>query len=1034
MFLSALHVMLAATLCLGCVEGYINNFRFRHSNVFKGDILPFTAQLTGTYYLDVLGTPELSYLTDLNKQGVVTAEHLRNHGLPTVCTGDTAGMIAALDGKSHNASSARLKALESKIHSGASDATIGTLMYSWGPYLDTSDPKYACLPLSTTIAWNVSGGYTFTLTVTFDNYKPIVFVDALGVGLFTYKRAFEATRHSGHRSGNPVRFCGGVDYTGDMYTFEPRPKCPTTTPKDARHHGRAMITVFKPNIVSVRRSVTRCVQHVTHVHAYENIFGTSRDAWKKARTAKTTPADCREWKRTKNACGSFSRSSMEEDDDISPRHYHMHPNQCRFVEQHSQNQAAQEYMTDPYLQYHYSGGDVNTYDMRSAMLTEGFMEVSMPTTTMVTPWMTIPKEFKSKGEYEINNVTLVWDAFEPDDLCLYVPRFRGEVSYIKYKHSDYNVPLDPINPASERYTMFLMADHYGAMFNVDSDQRITNVSALNCMPHKTDFRTTVYQSGTDQIIMVTVVDEGNTNRYDTSHIPEPMRHMGVDEQAHSGFSEIRYDPKTKSVHGATGENSATHVNPTRTGDISKVHDLATQFSSVKRSDKSGFTQTVVPPTQPTDLTSVDTINYVLYQQTEIQKENMHIRAQQNCFINQLDWDVYTQLLDLNPSRAISTRLNMAVEASHGGNSFYNVKMCELAVDVVVIPTLRTSSEEPVTVGGKATTVKEIVKTMGVAPDPEKCFAMPLVVFTSSLSGIQVVGQLSLEGIVRIDRMSYLEACGKNKAHIFMVGDYGHFFFDYAKNFTERYNVVRNATDRFLQATMHIRGGESAPPGSSRRDIAIAEFRQHALSKIHTLTIVQPTNLKEKEYRHYPTGLFSNNLYSVAEMQSVSLGLMKVMEEQNYERFAMKEFAMDWGNDVGSSDSGIFHGSEKFLEGSGDFFLKLGEGGGALLYGLGGGLGQTLKGAGEGVGAAGKGIFSGIGDALKGTILTLALPLIAVAVLAIVGVIIYKKLTGQETPPPSPPPQDEADPPHPPQYAFDPPNTTKQRPGFNFGGQ
>ena len=107
------------------------------------------------------------------------------------------------------------------------------------------------------------------------------------------------------------------------------------------------------------------------------------------------------------------------------------------------------------------------YDMRSALLSVGAMEVSMPSATMVSPWVNIPKEYTHSGEYEYNNFTYVWEPFMEDDLCLYVPRFRGEVSYIKYKQGDYNIFAAP---EEEDYTLFLVADKYGALFTVDSAQ------------------------------------------------------------------------------------------------------------------------------------------------------------------------------------------------------------------------------------------------------------------------------------------------------------------------------------------------------------------------------------------------------------------------------------------------------------------------------------------------------------------------------------------------------------------------------------
>lgn len=1002
--------------------GYINNFRFKHSNVFTNNVLPFKVKITGSYYIDLVGTPELSYLANRPLGAAVKASSLVTSSLPVVCTGNTAGLIAELNATAHNALTDKLTDLELLISKrGTTKVDVVERLEEWGPYVDINNPDYDCHKLPLRPAATTAGAFAFTLDVIFDDYKSIVFVDAMGVGLFAYKRSYGA-KHSSHASGNSIRFCGGVDYTGDMYTIEPRPKCPITTPESSRHYGRAIITVYKPNIVSFRWNATRCIQTVSHVHAYENIFGTSRDFWRKHRVTETTKDECREWNRTLSACDTFKVRSIKENDQLSGGleslegggsydYYNHHPKECSLDPIHSQNNAMNEFQSNPVLEYDFSGGNVIAYDKRSATMSRGFIEVSMPTGTMVTPWMNIPTETRKKGYYSYNNVTIIWDPIPDAKMCLYVPRFRSEVAYIKYKHGDSEIsPKDD----TEGYTMFLVADKYGAMFNVDSSQKIADVTAFDCMPHKADYRTTLYQANSDQIIMVTVVDDGQPDKHAESHIPEDVRHEGVDEQVHEGYKSITYDVRSKKVTAVQRDNELAAVKPTIAGNKNITHDLRDHFSTVN-----GSTQLISPPSIPTKPDQSEVINYINFQRAETQRHNLHVRAMQSCFINQLDWDVYTQLLDLNPSRAISNRLNVAVEASLGGNGFYNVKRCELAVDVVVVPTLRTDSKEKVSVNDKDYTVSQIVEHMGAKPDPEKCFVMPLLVFTSPLTGIQVVGQLTLEGIINPQKLAYLEACVRNKAHVFMINDYGHFFYDYVKNFTETADVIKNATDKFLRASNPI----VLAPG---QELTQKQIEKYSLNKIHTLSIVQPANLKEKEYRHYPTGLYNNDIYSLAEHQSISLGLMKLMEEQNFERFATRQFTAEFNDDMSSIDAGLFAGAGNFMSGAGDFFMKVGQGGGALLYGLGGGIGRAVKGAGEGIGKAGKGIFDGIGDALKGTFMALGMPLIAVAILAIIAVVVYKQLTGKKTPPT---PEEVSSPPDTQQYE----GVTKRQ-GFNFENQ
>ena len=153
--------------------------------------------------------------------------------------------------------------------------------------------QYECSRVALTVAPNTEDGYLFNVTVTFKSYTSIVFVDALGVGMFSYQWSHDDKTTPDHEVGNPIRFCGGVDYTGDMYTVEPRPKCPTSTASSARHYGRALITVYKPNIVSIRRDLTKCAQHLTRVTTITGFFNTIVYGGRRKRSVRTTPADCR---------------------------------------------------------------------------------------------------------------------------------------------------------------------------------------------------------------------------------------------------------------------------------------------------------------------------------------------------------------------------------------------------------------------------------------------------------------------------------------------------------------------------------------------------------------------------------------------------------------------------------------------------------------------------------------------------------------------------------------------------------------------
>ena len=345
-------VFIADRKIIAGMNGYINNFRFKHSNIFKGDVLPFSAKIYGTYYVDILGTPELSYIQYTGLGGHVTAKQLSTgaNNLPVVCVVNTAGLIANLMGAAHLKLSSRLLDLETTITEGSTN-DVEQLIKGWDSYVDVSNPDYNCKHVVLSVSPSTENGYLFAVTVTFDTYSSIVFVDALGVGMFSYQRSYEPQTTPDHKSGNPIRFCGGAEYTGDMYTMEPRPKCVTSTTSTARHYGRAMITVFKPNIVSVRQKITKCVQHVTHVETYTNFFNQLNNHFQKTRSVRTPPEDCRKWMDSKDACGTFKIRGIAEGGELDYKYYSENPDRCQLTSFASQNNAMSEYKTDPDISY-----------------------------------------------------------------------------------------------------------------------------------------------------------------------------------------------------------------------------------------------------------------------------------------------------------------------------------------------------------------------------------------------------------------------------------------------------------------------------------------------------------------------------------------------------------------------------------------------------------------------------------------------------------------------------------------------------------
>ena len=190
--------------------GSINNFRFRHSNSIKGDALPFSAKITGTYYMDWKGTPELSFLRP--KADVISATILKESSKSpaVICTGEVGGIIAKMSGDAHVALQNKLFDLSKKVAASTSDADLKTLVQSWDYYVPVDNPAYECRAITNMQPSDTASdnGWTFTMDLTFNSFKTVAFVDVMGVGVFSYKRMYDVD-HAHHVAGNPIRFCGG---------------------------------------------------------------------------------------------------------------------------------------------------------------------------------------------------------------------------------------------------------------------------------------------------------------------------------------------------------------------------------------------------------------------------------------------------------------------------------------------------------------------------------------------------------------------------------------------------------------------------------------------------------------------------------------------------------------------------------------------------------------------------------------------------------------------------------------------------------
>lgn len=121
--------------------------------------------------------------------------------------------------------------------------------------LDINNCKSIALTVNNNNALRNYAGkvYQFEETVRFNSFHPVLFIDNFGIAAFHYMQK-KGNQESLDEKGTPLRYCWGSLFSEAMFTLEKRPICPTQM-VDNRIHGKGIITVYKPNIVAISRSI-----------------------------------------------------------------------------------------------------------------------------------------------------------------------------------------------------------------------------------------------------------------------------------------------------------------------------------------------------------------------------------------------------------------------------------------------------------------------------------------------------------------------------------------------------------------------------------------------------------------------------------------------------------------------------------------------------------------------------------------------------------------------------------------------------------
>ena len=972
-----LTLLLSTTLFIGIgASNGINNFNFHGTNVIYGSKLSQKVVITGIYYMN-FENPQYADLVhnDLFQKGILSIgkkfdiSFVKGKG-PWVCEHNPDALLANITQRNHDIVETNLKLMDE----GVSVLQIGKVtIFSFDFDLNKAKqfiPIQTCRPIVNMKRLNNTNlneynrkVFSFSITHEFKSFAPLIFVDYFGMTAFHYKQKI-TEQESLSSMGQPLRYCDGSSYGSTMYTPEDRPVCPTDT-SNHRVHQIGMITIYKPNIVTISRAISRSLYGKTHLYGGRYFLGEKYD---------NKPITTKHWPPSENECLGMRHNLTSKYGKLDPRG--------------SGQYTLAAFNTHNDKTIHYPLWSSWSKDVFDAFMEKSVMKILMPNMVMRTPWFGIPRPYLYKSTYSEQNSRVVWDALVPEDLCLFVPRMTTEVNAIFYPDTNH-LHEETSSSGSDTMGIFISDSVKGA-WTVDDKMEINTTKAanLNCIK-KPSSNQKLYLLKTGEILIYTK---------DGRFFPKNM-HANVwgattaHHEAHSSFVEISVDKgHVTSIHNQ-------HKSGSDKGDGSTL-DIAEMYKPVEENKlapnkmekpiPSGSLQGEKNASQEGDQnyqTLQDQINYLEWQRGEIQRSNVHQRAINNCHQNQLAWDTFTQLLDISPSRAIGARLKQAVQATHAGNRVYSVKQCELILNNVIIPTLFTNSSRKFKINGKEKGMSEIIQGLGVVPSDRKCLVYPLIKFRIRGSGFEMIGQLQTDGTIDTVHASHMEDCQHNRELVFDINENTSFFKDYilqatipTKEVKDHERALMSAHAAVKKMTQNLNG-----IGFSLGLSPLDEF----ISKIHIIPITNP--LLEKKFAHFPTGLHSADPYSLNEKQSAIFALDELVRAKSYSDYAGRMWVQKTIIDYsGKEDGGSFiNVLGKGLKGAANFIgstiLDIGEGLGGGIEKVGAGIGKSIDhigtGLGHGVGA--------LGQSFSRLLLTIVLPVTGVILLAGGGYFVYR---------------------------------------------
>jgi hypothetical protein len=604
----------------------------------------------------------------------------------------------------------------------------------------------------------------FDIKHEYESHGPLLFVDPWGVAAFHYRaKQSDALK---------LQYCENDDASFPVI-FNKRPVCPrpalgSTLVDDGK------VTLYKPNIQSVQKKAFQCYVETTYIETYSNFLsGKSNNLpLSMAVRAMDDPEMCRRWMATR-VC-----------DLIGYRFETLVHFDNRIVDISDTRMA-----TKNKIKIEYDWLRKNTYTIANCVIDSGYIRTTPPFKSMLTPWGYVPSDNLYASHYRrAGGEMIVWEAFDRDETCNYVPISSIDAKKITYSSKDF-LEQDPHPGATEMYHFVSDADK--SVYTSD-DTQISDVKNYNCIANDTGQTLYAINNG-----MIVAWQKGGSIYEDDDD--DVLDDVGARTQTvyhpHFAYNELTLvqtpenDTTITAVPGGSDGSGdgdrqqcadddgpgcrQTYVQSSRSSD-----DAITDSNLPRRARKlrnPGLSN----ENATTPLFAV--VSYLSQKFAEYQNSEVIRRAQAWCENQQHLYDMQLLLARISPSVVIASYLNRPSYSQSIGTGVFHTHYCSIVEEFIVAGSLFVNNTA-VAPRMRGKTYRELYEAAGVKVDARNlCFTMPIVIFKERPGQLEYrIGQLHHDQTISTIAMPWIEECKFERYFFHVIGSEVHVFEDYER--------------------------------------------------------------------------------------------------------------------------------------------------------------------------------------------------------------------------------------------------------------